>query len=190
MNHNLLAWPPMNLRQLQYIYEITNQRLNISATAAALHTSQPGVSKQLKLLESEVGAQIFFRANNRLSGLTPFGEKILPPVQRIVAEIAYIRDAARELHSENAGTLVVATTHTQARYVLPEVLKRFAKRYPKVRLVQRIGTPRQISDLVASGEADVGVTSSVAIPPDSLVALPCHKFERAVIVPRDHGLLK
>ena len=180
----------MNIRQLQYITEVVKQRLNISAAAKELHTSQPGVSKQIRLLETEVGAQIFVRAGNKVTGVTAFGELILPPAQRILADVAFVKAAAKDLHKQNAGTLVVATTHTQAHYVLPEVMKRFAKKNPKVRLVQRLGTPLQIAEFVQSGEADIGVTTNVSTLSSQLVPLPYRKFERILIVPLGHELLK
>ncbi len=179
----------MNIRQLQYIAEVMKQRFNISAAAKALHTSQPGVSKQIKLLEHEVGAQIFVRTRNKVTGITPFGELILAPAQRVVSDVAFIRAAASNLHKQNTGTLVVATTHTQAHYVLPGIMKRFAEHHPKVRITQRLGTPQQIAELVLAGEADIGVTTNVSELPKQLVALPCRKFERVVIAPPRHELL-
>src|SRR3972149_2580561 len=115
----------MNLRQLRYISEIAKRGLNISAVASALHTSQPGISKQIKLLEAELGAEIFVRSSNRLSGITPLGQKILGMAQNVIAEISNIKAASGDLKQETSGPLAIATTHTQARYVLPEIMKRF-----------------------------------------------------------------
>lgn len=179
----------MNIRQLQYVNEVVRQQLNVSAAAKALHTSQPGVSKQIRLLENEVGAQIFTRARNKVTGITSFGKLILSPAQRILSDVAFIKAAAEDLH-KRAGTLVVAATHTQAHYVLPEVMKRFAKQYPKVRLVQRVGTPQQITELILSGDADIGITTNISNLTRQLLALPCRKFERVVLVPSAHELLK
>lgn len=180
----------MNLRQVQYICEVARQRLNISAAAVALHTSQPGVSKQIKLLEAELGAQIFVRTLRRLSAITPFGEKILLSAQRIVNEISHIKAVSRDVEKNNVGTLVIATTHTQARYVLPGVMRRFTQRHPRVRLMLRHGDPAQIAQLLLAGEADLGVTTDVPKKPADLVVLPCHKFERVVVVPSRHPLLR
>jgi len=179
----------MNLRQLRYISEIAKRGLNISAVASALHTSQPGISKQIKLLEAELGAEIFVRSSNRLSGITPLGQKILGMAQNVIAEISNIKAASGDLKQETSGPLVIATTHTQARYVLPEIMKRFTLRYPKVQLTLRHGDPSRISDLLLSGEADIGVTTETAEHLRELLVFPCRRFQRVVIVPRGHELL-
>jgi LysR family transcriptional regulator, cys regulon transcriptional activator len=179
----------MNLRQLRYISEIAQRGLNISAVASALHTSQPGISKQVRLLETELGAEIFVRSSNRLSGVTPLGQKIIGMAQNVIAEISNIRVASRDLEQERSGSFVIATTHTQARYVLPEIMKRFTLRYPKVQLTLRHGDPSRISELLLSGEADIGVTTETAKHLRELLVLPCRRFQRVVIVPRGHELL-
>ena len=127
----------MNLRQMQYLCEITKRELNISAVATALHTNQPGISKQLKLLETELGIEIFVRSRNRLSGITPHGRNIIAMAQSIMNEVANIKAVSQDVVQKGSGSLVIAVTHTQARYVLPKVIKRFTARYPKVRITMR-----------------------------------------------------
>lgn len=190
MAYNYLEWAlRMNLRQLRYINEIAKRGLNISAAASALHTSQPGISKQVRLLEAELGADIFVRSSNRLSGITPLGHKIIGMAQNVIAEISNIRAASGDLQEEKSGPLVIATTHTQARYVLPEIMKRFTLRYPGVQLTLRHGDPSRISELLLSGEADIGMTTETAPHLRELLVLPCRRFQRVVVVPRGHELL-
>ncbi|MBI4203845.1 MAG: LysR family transcriptional regulator [Betaproteobacteria bacterium] len=178
----------MNLRQMQYVCEIARRDLNISAVAAALHTNQPGISKQVKLLETELGIEIFVRSRNRLSGITPHGQKIIAMAQAIVNEMANIKSASRDVVQESSGSLVIAVTHTQARYVLPEVIKKFAARYPKVRITMRHADPERIVEMLLSGHADLGVTTNDPPKVRDLIVLPCREFQRVVIVPRGHQL--
>ena len=181
----------VNIRQLQYICEIAKRDdLSISAAAAALHTNQPGVSKQVKLLEEELGVAIFGRGRNRLSGITSEGEQILGHAKAILNEVGSIRAIGRERMLEDAGPLVVAVTHTQARHVLPGVVKAFTKRYPKVRITMRHADPERIAHMLGSGEADFGVTTNEAPRGSDLVVLPVRKFGRVVIVPRSHPLTR
>lgn len=180
----------MKVRQLQYLCEIARQRCNISAAAAALHTAQPGISKQIQLLEKELGTRIFLRAGNRLSGLTSTGEKILESAARVITEIAYINTVSREQEKSSGGILTIATTHTQARYVLPAVMKRFTERHPRVRVTLRHGNPARILELLRSGEAQLGVTTNAPGTAKDLIVLPSHQFERVVIVPGNHPLLR
>ena len=179
----------MNLRQLRYISEIAKRGLNISAVASALHTSQPGISKQVRLLEVELGAEIFVRSSNRLSSITPLGQKIIGMAQNVIAEISNIKAASGDIEQEKSGPLVIATTHTQARYVLPEIMKRFTLHDPKVQLTLRHGHPSLIAELLLSGEADIGVTTETAQHLRELLVLPCRRFQRVVIVPHGHKLL-
>ncbi|MGZ8231654.1 MAG: LysR substrate-binding domain-containing protein [Burkholderiales bacterium] len=181
----------VNLRQLQYICEIAKRDdLSISAVAAALHANQPGISKQLKLLEEELGVAIFGRARNRLAGITPEGEQILVHAHAILNEVGSIRGIGKERMLDNAGPLVVAVTHTQARYVLPSVVKSFSRRYPKVRITMRHADPERIAHMLASGEADLGVTTNDAPDVADLVVLPLREFSRIVVVPRAHPLTR
>lgn len=180
----------MNLRQCRYIVEIAGNELNISRVAEALHTSQPGISKQVRMLETELGLDIFVRSGNRLSGITAGGERIIAYARRVMAEVQNIEAVASEQKQPNVGTLVLATTHTQARYVLPEVMKSFSEFHPRVKLAIRHGNPDQIRNMVSSGEADIGITTDA--PPDTgnLIVMPWRQYDRVVIVPRKHKLLR
>lgn len=181
----------MNLRQLQYICEIAKRKdLSISAAAAALHTNQPGISKQLKFLEEELGVTIFGRSRNRLVDITAEGERILVHARSILREAGSIKTIGRERMLDNAGPLIIAVTHTQARYVLPSVVKSFAKRYPKVRITMRHADPARIAEMLTSGEADLGVTTNEAPDAANLVVLPFREFSRLVVVPRTHPLAR
>lgn len=180
----------MNLRQCRYIVEIAQNDLNISKVAEALHTSQPGISKQVRMLELELGLDIFVRAGNRLSGITADGERIVAYARRVIEEIQNIEAVAQELRQPNVGTLILATTHTQARYVLPEVMKVFADCHPKVKIIIRHGSPEQIANMVTSGEADIGVTTDAPSEKGSVIVVPWRQFDRVVIVPRRHKLLQ
>jgi LysR family cys regulon transcriptional activator len=180
----------MNLRQLRYISEIARRDLNISTVASTLHTAQSGISKQLKLLEDELGVRIFVRARGRLSAFTEEGARIVEFANRALDEIDNLYSVSRERKRPASRTLVIATTHTQARYVLPEVLKRYASRHPTVRINLRHGDPAQIAALVAAGEADIGVTTDTGDNVKDLLALPYRKMKRVVIVPRGHPLLE
>ncbi|MDB5866410.1 MAG: hypothetical protein JWO70_4216 [Betaproteobacteria bacterium] len=181
----------MNLRQLQYICEIARRDdLSISAVAAALHTNQPGISKQLKLLEEELGVAIFDRGPNRLAGITLEGEQILAHANAILNEVGSIRAIGKDRMLEPAGPLVIAVTHTQARYVLPSVVKSFSRRYPKVRITMRHADPERIAQMLVSGEADLGVTTNDAPDFADLAVLPLRKFARVVVVPRSHPLTR
>lgn len=180
----------MNLRQCRYIVEIAQNDLNISKVAEVLHTSQPGISKQVRMLEIELGLDIFVRAGNRLSGITADGERIVTYARRVMEEIQNIEAIAQELRQPNVGTLILATTHTQARYVLPEVMKEFADCHPKVKIIIRHGSPEQITNMVSSGESDIGVTTDAPIDKGGLIVIPWRQFDRVVIVPRRHKLLQ
>ncbi len=178
----------MTLQQLRYLLGIADSNLNITAAAEKLHTSQPGISKQLKLLEQELGIQLFTRKGKSLAAITPAGHEVIARARRIMRETENIRSLASDLSSEQEGTLSIATTHTQARYVLPEVVQAFRSRYPKVNLELHQGTSEQIAELVASNSVDFAIaTGSYDLFPD-LVLLPCYHWERIVVVPKDHPL--
>lgn len=180
----------MNLQQLKYLCAIVDNGLNVSGAAEALYTSQPGISKQIRQLEDELGLRVFVRQGKRLASLTPAGEVVVNTARRALLEIGNLKRVADEFRSEDEGVLGIATTHTQARYVLPPVLSRFASRYPKVRLVLHQGNPVQVAEQTRNGEVDVGIaTEALADYPD-LVALPCHRWNRGVLVPKDHPLAK
>ena len=180
----------MNLQQLRYLCAIVDHGLNVSDAAEALHTSQPGISKQVRQLEDELGVRVFVRQGKRLASLTPAGESVVATARRALREIGNLKRVGAEFHSEDEGTLAIATTHLQARYVLPPVLRDFAIRYPKVKLELHQGNPTQVAEQTARGDSDLGIaTEAVAMNPD-LVTLPCYRWNRCVLVPRDHPLTK
>ncbi len=178
----------MTLQQLRYLLGIADSNLNITSAADKLHTSQPGISKQLKLLEQELGIQLFTRKGKSLAAITPAGHEVIGRARRIMREVENIRSLASDLSSEQEGTLSIATTHTQARYVLPEVVQAFRSRYPNVNLELHQGTSEQIAELVASNSVDFAIaTGSYHLFPE-LVLLPCYHWERIVVVPKGHPL--
>ena len=180
----------MKLQQLRYACEIMRRGLSVSAAAEALHTSQPGISKQVKSLEDELGVKIFVRHGKRIAAVTEPGKAVLAIAERILAEAGNLKRAGEEFANEKLGTLTVATTHTQARYALPKAVAAFKKKYPKVRLVLHQGNPTQICEMVLAGEADLAIaTESIAEYPE-LVSLPCYQWNRCVVVPPGHPLLK
>jgi len=180
----------MKLQQLRYLCEVARRDLSVSAAAEALHTSQPGVSKQVKALEDELGIEVFVRHGKRIVAVTEPGKAVVEIAERILAEAANLKRAGEEFANQKLGTLTVATTHTQARYALPRAVAAFKKRYPKVRLTLHQGNPTQICEMVLSGEADLAIaTESIAEFP-GLVSMPCYQWNRCVVVPPGHPLAK
>jgi LysR family cys regulon transcriptional activator len=179
----------MNLQQLRYLNEIVRRGLNISEAAAALYTSQPGISKQIKLLEEELGIEIFVRNGKRIVSLTEPGKAILDIAQRILHESDNLKQVGQEYQEQDSGHLILATTHTQARYALPPVVKQFIKRYPKVKLGLHQGNPTQIAEQVLNGEADVAIATESLMLYEGLVTLPCYEWHHCVVVPPKHPLL-
>lgn len=180
----------MKLQQLRYICEVTRHNLNLSNAAEALFTSQPGISKQIRSLEEELGVDIFVRHGKRVVAVTEPGKAILDIAQRVLKDVENLRQVGEEFTEEDRGHLTIATTHTQARYALPHVIQRFTKRYPGVRLSLRQGSPTQISELVTSGEADIAIATEAIELYEDLVMLPCYEWNRCVLVPPGHPLLK
>ncbi len=180
----------MKLQQLRYLREVARQGLNLSVAAEKLHTSQPGISKQIKLLEDELGVQILVRNGKRIVAVTEPGKIILEIAERMLADTDNLKRVGEEFSHEDTGTLTIATTHTQARYALPRVIKQFTQRYPKVRLRLRQGNPTQIAEMTSSGEADMCIATEAIALFDELVMLPCYDWNRSVIVPPDHPLLR
>ena len=180
----------MKLQQLRYLTEVVRRGLNVSEAAEALHTSQPGVSKQIRALEDELGIQVFARHGKRLVSVTEPGKAVIAIAERILSEAQNLRRAGEEFANDQLGTLTIAATHTQARYALPKAVAAFKRRYPRVELVIQQGNPTQICDQVAAGEADLGVaTEMIALRPE-LVSLPVYQWNRCVVVPPRHALLK
>ena len=180
----------MNLQQLKYLVAVVDNGLNVSEAAETLYTSQPGISKQIRQLEDELGLLVFVRQGKRLTSLTPAGEVVVATARRALREIANLKRVADEFRSEDAGVLGIATTHTQARYVLPKVLSRFAARFPKVRVVLHQGNPVQVAELTSSGEVDVGIATEALGEYPELTTFPCYQWNRGVLVPKDHPLAK
>jgi LysR family transcriptional regulator, cys regulon transcriptional activator len=180
----------MKLQQLRYLTEVARRGLNVSEAAEVLHTSQPGVSKQIRALEDELGIQVFVRHGKRLVEITEPGKAVIVIAERILAEAQNLRRAGEEFANEKLGTLTVAATHTQARYSLPKAVTAFKRKYPKVQLVIHQGNPTQICEQLLSGEADLGVaTEAIALYPD-IVSMPVFQWNRCVVVPPKHALLK
>lgn len=178
----------MKLQQLKYIWEVAHHDLNVSATAQSLFTSQPGISKQIRLLEDELGVEIFARSGKHLTHVTPAGEVILDLAGEILRKADSIKRVGQEFSDETSGTLSIATTHTQARYVLPEVIRRFMTQYPDVNLVMKQGTPPQVAEMAADGEVDFVIATEALNQFASLVTLPCYRWNRCVVVPLGHPL--
>ena len=178
----------MKLRQLHYIQEVAARGLNVTAAAEALYTSQPGVSKQIRLLEEELGVDIFLRNGKQLSEITPAGHRILDYTRRLLREADNIRNIAEEFRDSDKGDLSIATTHTQARYALPPIIQRFRAEYPKVRLHVHQGSPPQIAKQAADGEVDFAIATEAMEHFEQLVMLPCYHWNRSVLVPPRHPL--
>jgi LysR family cys regulon transcriptional activator len=178
----------MKLQQLRYIVEVLNHNLNVSATAESLYTSQPGISKQVRMLEDELGVQIFGRSGKHLTHVTSAGNEVINIAQEILSKVESIKAVAREHTLPDQGKLNIATTHTQARYALPEVIKGFMDKYPKVSLHMHQGSPQQISDSAAKGKADFAIATEALHLYNDLVMLPCYHWNRSIIVAKDHPL--
>ncbi len=178
----------MKLHQLRYLAAVAQSGLNITAAAHKLHTSQPGVSKQIKLLEDELGFQIFVREGRNLTRITPAGQQVIDRALKILQEAQSIRDLSTELRDEGRGSLSIGTTHTQARYVLPDVIREFRGRYPNVRLNLHQGTSEQIAEMVAHDRIDCAIATGSDHLYSDLTLLPCYRWHRTVIVPHNHPL--
>jgi LysR family transcriptional regulator, cys regulon transcriptional activator len=180
----------MKLQQLRYLTEVVRRGLNVSEAAAALHTSQPGISKQIRALEDELGIQVFVRHGKRLVSLTEPGKAVVGIAERILSEAQNLRRAGEEFANHQLGTLTLAATHTQARYALPQAVAAFMRRYPKVKLVIHQGNPTQICEQVLEGAADLCVATEAIEQYPELVSMPVYQWNRCVVVPARHRLLK
>ena len=178
----------MKLQQLRYIVEVLNHNLNVSATAESLYTSQPGISKQVRMLEDELGIQVFGRSGKHLTHVTPAGRDVIEIAQQILAKVESIKAVAKEHTLPDQGKLNIATTHTQARYALPSVISGFMQKYPKVSLHMHQGSPQQISEAASRGEADFAIATEALHLYGDLVMLPCYHWNRSIIVRQDHPL--
>jgi LysR family cys regulon transcriptional activator len=180
----------MNIQQLRYVSEVAKRNLNVTEAAAALHTSQPGVSKQIRSLEEELGAAIFVRQGRRFTAITDAGREIVAAVDRILAEISNLKAVGEEFAHHARGSLAVGVTHTQARYALPPVVTQFKKRFPDVKLKLLQGNPHQLAKMVLGGEADLAIATEALDEYAELVALPCYRWHHCVVVPDKHPLTK
>ncbi len=178
----------MKLQQLRYIVEVVNHNLNVSATAESLYTSQPGISKQVRLLEDELGIQIFERSGKHLTQITSAGEEIIKISQEILARVESIKSVAGEHTHPEMGTLNISTTHTQARYALPDVIKGFTARYPKVSLHMHQGTPSQMSEAITKGTANFAIATEALHLYQDAIMLPCYHWNRSIVVTKNHPL--
>jgi LysR family cys regulon transcriptional activator len=179
----------LKLQQLRYVVEIVRHGNHLSAAAEALHTSQPGVSRQIQLLEQELGFEIFLRTRNRIIGLTEPGNIVFSIAQRIATDVAALKTLKEDMHSGNRGVFTIATTHTQARYVLPRVVERFVAKYPAVKLVLKQGDPEEICALVDAGDADLAIGTETTREFPNLVKLPCFELQRCIVAPVGHPIL-
>jgi LysR family cys regulon transcriptional activator len=180
----------MNLKQLRYISEVYRHGNHISAAAEALHTSQPGISKQIQMIEAELGFEIFVRRRNRIVGLTEPGQEAVAIAQRVLTEIDNLRNLGEDFKSAGGGHLTIGTTHTMARYVLPKIVDRFMKKYPGIRLGLRQGNPEQVCEMLDAGDVDMAIVSDTAREFPTLASLRCFPLSRSVVAKAGHPILK
>jgi LysR family cys regulon transcriptional activator len=180
----------MKLQQLRYVVEITRRGNHLSAAAKALNTSQPGVSRQIQLLEAELGVEIFLRTRNRIIGLTPSGQQVVDIARRVVEDVDALRSLKEEASAGNRGSLTIGTTHTQARYVLPRVIPAFVKAWPDIQLILKEGDPEEICQMVDAGVADLAIGTETSGSFPHLVKLPCFEITRSVVAKRDHPIFR
>ncbi len=178
----------MNLHQFRFVQEAVKRNLNLTEAAKALHTSQPGVSKAIIELEEELGIEIFVRHGKRLKRITEPGQQVLKSIDLIMREVGNLKRIGQEFSAQDSGTLSIATTHTQARYVLPPSVTRLRQAYPKVRVSLHQGAPDQVAQMVLEETADIGIaTESLAAYP-GLVTLPCYEWQHMLVLPQGHAL--
>ncbi|MBB4845666.1 LysR family cys regulon transcriptional activator [Paucibacter oligotrophus] len=180
----------MNFQQLRSVREAQRRGFNLTEVAQALHTSQPGVSRQIRELEDELGVDIFVRAGKRLTGLTEPGRHVMPIVERLLHEADNLKRAGEDFASADRGTLRIAATHSQARYALPPVVRDFRAAHPDVSLHLQQGSPQQVARLLLDGEADVGIATEALAQFDELLALPCYRWTHSIITPPGHALAR
>ena len=178
----------MNLHQFKFVHEAVKHNLNLTLAAQALHTSQPGVSKAILELESELGIEIFARHGKRLKRITPPGAKVIKSIEVILSELNNLKKIGQEFNAHDCGTLSIATTHTQARYVLPPVLTQLRSGYPNVNISLHQGTPQQAANMVMDELADIAIATESLADFDELVTLPCYHWQHVLVMPPDHPL--
>jgi LysR family cys regulon transcriptional activator len=179
----------MNFQQLRSVREAVRRGFNLTEVANALHTSQPGVSRQIRELEDELGIDLFIRVGKRLTGLTEPGEHVLPIIERMLTDADNLRRASRDFSERDVGPLSIAATHSQARYALPSAVRDFRQLFPQVTLSLHQGSPKQVAEMLISGEADVGIATEALTQYEQLVTLPCYQWTHSVVVPPGHALL-
>lgn len=179
----------MNFQQLRSVREAVRHGFNLTDVAQQLHTSQPGVSRQIRELEEELGVDIFMRAGKRLTGLTQPGELLMPIVERLLLDADNLRRVGADFSASAQGQLNIAATHSQARYALPQVVHEFRLRYPQVRLHLHQGSPKQVAQMLVSGEADIGVATEALAGFEGVVTLPCYRWTHSIVLPHGHPLL-
>ncbi|AKJ31237.1 CysB family HTH-type transcriptional regulator [Caldimonas brevitalea] len=179
----------MNFQQLRSVRETARRGFNLTEVANVLHTSQPGVSRQIRELEDELGIELFVRAGKRLTGLTPPGAEVLPIIERMLLDAENLRRAGDDYAQQSRGKISIATTHSQARYALPPAVSDFRKHFPHVTLNLHQASPKQVAEMLLTGEADIGIATEALARYDDLIALPCYRWTHCVIVPPGHELL-
>ena len=180
----------MNLHQFRFVQEAVRQKLNLTETAKALFTSQPGVSKAILELEGELGIDIFSRHGKRLRRVTEPGQEVLKSIAIILREVNNLKRIGEEFSQQDAGTLSIATTHTQARYVLPGPIAQLRERFPKVNISLHQGTPEQVSQMLLEDVADIGLATESLAQIDELVSMPWYEWQHAIVMPQNHPLAK
>ena len=178
----------MNFQQLRIIRETVRQNYNLTEASAALYTSQSGVSKHIKDLEDELGVQLFVRKGKRLLGLTEPGQALLSIVERMLIDSDNIKRLADDFNKVDEGTLTIATTHTQARYVLPPIVNAFKKLFPKVHLILQQASPTEIVEMLSLGLADIGIATESLMAEDNLGSVSFYNWKHCIITPNDHPL--
>jgi LysR family cys regulon transcriptional activator len=178
----------MNLHQFRFVQEAVRRDLNLTETAKALHTSQPGISKAILELEEELGVDIFVRHGKRIRRITEPGQLVLKAVENIMREVANLRRIGDEYSKQDSGTLSIATTHAQARYFMPHAVTQLRKRFPKVQVVLHQGTPADVAKMLVDDVAEIGIATEVLTTAPGLVSLPCYEWQHVIVVPTGHPL--
>ncbi|NMM04773.1 CysB family HTH-type transcriptional regulator [Polaromonas sp.] len=180
----------MNLHQFRFVQEAVRRNLNLTETARILHTSQPGVSKAIIELEEELGVEIFARHGKRLKRVTEPGEHVLKSIELIMREVGNLRRIGEQFSAQDSGTLSIATTHTQARYVLPQPVAKLREAFPKVNVSLHQGSPDQVARMVLDEVAEIGIATESLTQYDDLITLPCYEWQHMLVMPIDHPLAK
>jgi LysR family cys regulon transcriptional activator len=178
----------VNLHQLRFVQEVARRGLNLTEAAKALHTSQPGVSKSILELEEELGIDIFVRHGKRIKAMTEPGQQVLKTVEIIMRELGNLRRIGEQYTAQDSGTLSIATTHTQARYVLPAPITQLRSDFPKVNVSLHQGNPNQVAAMLIDETAEIGIATESLADYTELVTLPCYEWQHMLVMPEDHPL--